>query len=149
MDKVKLLRISVGALVVLNIATLTFLAIAPHHNRPMPREIIIDRLHFDASQQKEYDKLIAWHRKKIDSLERKMRFTKNNLYLQLLRNAPDDKLKDSLISEVSMYQKQIEETHFRHFSDIRALCHPDQMRDFYALTGDLAQLFSKPAPHRR
>ena len=152
MEKTKLLTITVIGLLLINLGTLGFLflkdhtAFKPRHDdRPMPREIIIEKLHFDVGQQKEYDKLISIHQSEISALDENIRNTKNKLYSQLSQNEVRVKFKDSLINLLNSYQKQIEETHFKHFESIKKLCHQDQMSEFKNLTDELGRIFS-PKP---
>ena len=151
MEKTKLLTIAVIGLLLINLATLGFLFLnghkghrPPHEGRPMPKEIIIEKLHFDANQQKEYDKLIQWHHGQITKLDYNIRQTKNELYTQLNQAEVNVKTKDSLIVLLNSYQKQVEETHFKHFEDIKKLCKPEQLEDYYDLTQELSRIFSKP-----
>lgn len=152
MEKTKLLTVAVIGLLVINFGTLGFLLLGPkghrppHEGRPEPKEIIIEELHFDAAQQKEYAKLIQWHRGEIEKLDGNIRQAKNQLYSQLSQAETNVKAKDSLIAVINANQKQIEETHFKHFEDIKKLCHKDQMDDFNALTTELSRLFA-PKPH--
>lgn len=153
MEKTKLLTITIIGLLLLNLGTLGFLFLngpkghrPPVDDRPKPKEIILKRLHLDAQQQKEYDKLIEWHRGEITRLDDNIRSAKNKLYNQLSQANVDTKVKDSLITVINTNQKQIEETHFKHFSDIKKLCHKDQMDDFNSLTEELSRIFA-PKPH--
>ena len=152
MEKTKLLTITVIGLLLLNFGTLGFLILKgkghrlPGEGRPQPKEIIIEKLHFDAQQQKEYAKLIKWHRGEITTLDGNIREAKNELYSQLLQPETNVKTKDSLLSLLAGYQKQIEETHFKHFEDIKKLCHQNQMEDFNELTEELSRIFA-PKPH--
>lgn len=154
MERTKLLTITVIGLFLINLATLGFLFLngpkpggMPHEGRPLPKDIIIDKLHFDANQQKEYEKLIRWHREEIDQLDDSIRQTKNKLYSGLSESNLNIKTKDSLIALLNAYQKQVEETHFKHFEDIKKLCKPNQQEDFMALTIELSRIFA-PRPHR-
>lgn len=153
MEKTKLLTIAVIGLLVINLGTLGFLLLngkghrQSHGGRPEPKEIIIEKLHFDAAQQKEYAKLIQWHRGEITRLDDNIREAKNNLYSQLNEPEVNIKTRDSLISLINSNQKQIEETHFRHFEDIKKMCRKDQMENFNALTEELSRIFA-PKPHR-
>jgi len=158
MEKTKLLTFTVIGLLVLNFATLGFLLVSgpkghkpPHdrpEGRPNPKEIIIEKLHFDASQQKEYDKLIQWHRGEIDRLDKGIREAKNNLYALLRENQIDTKVKDSLLAQINANQKQIEATHFKHFEDIKKLCHKEQLENFANLTEELSRIFAPSKPPR-
>ncbi len=152
MDKIKLLTFTVIALLFLNLGTLAFLVLAKPNVRnempPQPKEIIIEKLHFDKKQQQDFDNLIQWHRSTINGIEDKMRQAKNQLYLQLLKSNVDSAAKDSLINVLANYQKDIEQTHFTHFQGIKKLCRHDQLQNYYDLTQELSKIFSKP-PHPR
>ncbi|MES2411227.1 MAG: hypothetical protein V4535_07250 [Bacteroidota bacterium] len=156
MEKTKLLTITIIGLLLLNLGTLGFLFLtgskvhqrSHEGGRPEPKEIIIDKLHFDSHQQKEYAKLIKWHRGEITKLDDTIRGAKNELYNQLSQADVDEKIKDSLITVINTNQKQIEETHFKHFEDIKKLCSKEQMDDFDSLTEELSRIFSLK-PHGR
>jgi hypothetical protein len=155
MEKTKLLTITVIGLLLLNLGTLSFLFLngknhkLPHEGgRPQPKEIIIEKLHLDAAQQKEYVKLIQWHRSEIRELDDNIRQAKNELYMQLSQAEVNVKAKDSLIILINSNQKQIEETHFKHFEDIKKLCHKDQLEDFNELTEELSRIFTPNKPPR-
>lgn len=154
MEKTKLLTIAVIGLLLLNLATLGFLFLngskdhrPNREGRPEPKTIIIEKLHFDANQQKDYAELINWHRGEITRLDDNIRQTKNELYTQLNQTEVNVKTKDSLIALLNSYQKQVEETHFKHFEDIKKICHQDQMEDFNELTEELSRIFA-PKPRR-
>jgi len=114
----------------------------PHEGRTEPKEIIIRQLNFDVAQQRDYAKLIEWHRGEITRLDSNIRQTKNKLYSQLNQTEVNVKAKDSLIILLNSYQKQVEETHFQHFEDIKKLCNKDQMEYFSELTEELSKIFS-------
>jgi periplasmic protein CpxP/Spy len=153
MEKTKLLTIAVIGLLLINFGALGFLFLNGkghrplHGGRPEPKEIIIGKLHFDVNQQKEYTKLIEWHRGEITRLDDNIRQAKNGLYSQLSQAEVNTKAKDSLVAVINANQKQIEETHFKHFEDIKKLCHKGQLDDFNALTEELSRIFA-PKPHR-
>lgn len=149
MDKIKLLTFAVVSLLLLNLGTLGFLILSKPHDmgrrdRPEPKHLIIEKLHFDKKQQHDYLNLIQWHRKTISEIEDQILDTKNRLYIQLLKTEVDPKLKDSLVTVLGEYQKRIETTHFTHFQDIRRICRPDQLDDYNDLTEELSSIFSKP-----
>lgn len=158
MEKTKLLTITVIGLLLLNLGTLGFLFLngtqeqrPPRkgtEGRPNPREVIIDRLGFDSHQQKEYDKIIDWHKSEIKRLDSDIREAKNELYALLKQSQVDEKIKNSLITVINVNQKQIEETHFKHFTDIKKICHPDQIDDYNDLTKHLGRIFSTKKPPR-
>lgn len=158
MEKTKLLTYTVIALLLLNLGTLAYLfASAPKrqqahgkgpHGKPMPREVIIEKLHFDPLQTRQYDQLIEWHRANVRVTEDKIRSSKNSLYRLLNEEQVDENAKTVLIDSIAQYQRQIESIHFRHFMDIRKLCKKEQLDDFAQLTNELSKLFSRPQKRR-
>lgn len=148
MNKTKVLGFAVIALLVLNFGILAFLFFSKNDNGPrgrkMPREIIIEKLHFDENQIVDYDRIIQVHQKKIRILDDSIRVSKNKLYQLLNSETIDTGLKDSLFLKLADYQKQIETTHFNHFIEIKKLCKKEQLSDYENLTEELSKLFSHP-----
>jgi protein CpxP len=158
MDKIKLLTYSVIGLVLLNIGIIGFLYLSrpndnPHDLGRKPKDIIIDKLHFDANQIQKYDDIIKVYRNTIDSLNNNSREIKAALYTQLKQPILNNKVKDSLIQLTLVNQKRIEEANFKHFLDIKNLCSKSQLQDYNSLTEELEKLFSnqnrKPRPEFR
>lgn len=149
MDKTKLLSIAVIALLLLNFGILSFLFLSKGNhpgNRKMPREIVIEKLHFDKNQILAYEKIIEIHQNTIRDLDKSIRETKNELYQLLNSDKIDSVQKDSLFLRLASYQKQIEATHFNHFLDIKKICKKEQLADYDDLTKELSSLF---APKRK
>jgi len=148
MSKLKLLTIAVIGLLMINlgiIAWLFFQKPAAPGRRPIdgegPKLLIIDRLNFDMEQVAAYEVLIKAHQSAIRQTEDSIRIAKNQLYATLTATEPVGK--DLLITKLSDLQKQIEQIHYNHFTDIRKLCKPDQLDDFNRLTEDLAHFFNQ------
>ena len=148
MNKIKLLTFSVIGLLFLNIGIIGFLYFSRPTDRndrfnPKPREIISEKLHFDSNQIKSYDQLIEIHKFKIDSLNTKSKELKFELYSQLKLATINNAEKNRLINELINNQKEIENTYFQHFLDIKSLCIKDQIEAFNSLTDELGKMFSK------
>ena len=158
MDKIKLLSYSVIGLVLLNVGIISFLYISrpnpnQEYNRIRPKDIIIEKLHFDSIQIKKYEDFIKTYRITIDTLNNNNREIKAELYTQLKYLKVNSKIKDSLIQLTLVNQKRIEEANFEHFQDIKNICNKSQLEDFNLLTEELEKLFSnqnrKPRPEFR
>jgi protein CpxP len=148
MNKIKLLTFSVIGLLFLNIGIIGFLYFSRTADindkfNQKPREIISEKLHFDANQIKSYDQLIEIHKDKIDSLNSKSKKIKFELYSQLKLKTINTIEKNRLINEMVNNQKEIENTYFQHFLDIKSLCKKDQIGAFNSLTNELGKMFSK------
>lgn len=153
MNKIKILTaVSIGLLAV-NIILVWFLF--SHKPMPLhggeeegPRRIVIEKLGFDDSQSKEYDKLIDWHKNEIHKSEEQIKELKNKLY-QTLMSDGQETIKDSLITEINTVQSHIEAVHYKHFQDIKRLCKPEQQKAFDMFCLDIAKLFARHPPKHR
>jgi hypothetical protein len=149
MNKLKFLSIVVFLLVLTNIGVLLFFMLnKPEHpskfKRDNPKEIIIERLELSKDQIVEFEASIAVHRFEIEALEIKIRDLKHNLYECLTKNESN---KAELFNELASAQRKIEETHYKHFEDIRSICKGHQIAKFNELSKDLARVFA-PTPHK-
>jgi protein CpxP len=162
MNRNKLMTIIVVGLLLSNIALVYFLLHG--HQRPNhdgPRDIIIERLHFDSKQIEDYDRLITKHRRDIREKQDEMLKMKQKLYSTLtldssgvtiyppLSRLPQSVLTDSLRNEIGNIQEQIEEINYMHFHDISKLCKPEQIKDYNELIKDIAGLFAPPRPQQK
>jgi len=145
MNKVKLYGAFSIVLLCVNIVLLwlMFSHNNPQRRREEPKKFIIEKLHFDATQVSEYEKLIKWHRENIDASDEKIKVLKEELYASL-QSENQSTVADSLIQEIGKEKLHIEQVHYQHFSDIKNLCKPEQLSDFNSLSTELAKLF---APH--
>jgi Spy/CpxP family protein refolding chaperone len=158
MERSKLLTVAVLGLLVLNLGILGVLFFTKpgpgrdQHRPPMgegPRQVIIDRLHFDTEQQKRYEALIDVHRARNMELNDNARKLHDDLFGLLANDAADKSRADSLMTLISQNQRAMDELNFAHFSDIKAICSPAQLDDFKELAKDLAHLFGPKGPPPR
>jgi len=151
MNKIKVLTFSVIALVILNLGMiLFFMVIKPRefkNQKNGSRLFIVEKLHFDEPQKKQFRVLIEQHITKIKRYESTILSTKEVLYLQLSQAKIDLKAKDSLIAVLGNMQKKVETARFEHFKAIKSICNtPQQKEDFNNLTIELAQKIGEPNP---
>jgi periplasmic protein CpxP/Spy len=156
MSRIKLLTIAVLGLLLINIGTLGVLIMRkpprpPHGEMPPPsgegpKRLIIERLHFDDAQVKQYELFIDEHRKKTNELHDASREMHDQLF-SLLKNDPVDKTKaDSIIQQIADNQKAVDNLNFDHFQKIKSICKGDQIKDFNELAEELAELFAPKGP---
>lgn len=124
------------------VALVLFFTHKPPHLRDdnRPRNLVIERLHFDQKQIEAYDILIKDHRKKIHRLDDQIRDAKKQLYGSLGENY-SPKEKDSLIRVLNKLQFEIENVHVGHFLEIKALCKNEQLEDFDELSQEMSRIF--------
>ena len=151
MSKIKLLTVAVIGLLLLNLCTVGFLLMRKPPKHPEgrmpgeqegPKNIIIEKLHFDKEQVAQYEQLIDQHQSSVRKLTDSIKNAKNDLYRSLQEVNSTDK--DALIARLGSLQRQIELTHYDHFAAIRSLCKPDQLEYYNQLTKELARFFAPP-----
>ncbi|RZJ50169.1 MAG: hypothetical protein EOO19_03815 [Chryseobacterium sp.] len=136
-------------LLISNLLLVAFILTKKPREHSGPRNLIIERLHFDENQVQQYDELIRQHRMQITEKEHKMMTLKTQYYSFLKNN--NQKNNDSLIPAIGMVSMETEKINFKHFQDIKKICHPDQIKYFDDLINDFESLFApgpKP-PHER
>lgn len=117
----------------------------PPHGGPKgegPKQIIIERLHFDVTQQKDYELLIIDHKSKTDELHEASKNLHDELFSLLKGDTINQRESDSLILEIANNQKAIEDLNFDHFNAIKKLCKGEQVALFNELVNDLGRLFA-------
>ena len=144
MKKTTFYLIIIGLLLVSNGCCL-FLFFTNHPPKAEgPKRYIIEKLHFNANQTKEYEKLIVQHRYQITLSEKKLLQLKTKLYIQL-----DASKENQLLYKIGAIQQEIEQIHIAHFKAIKHLCKGNQLRYFHELQQNMAGLFNRhPHPPR-
>jgi len=157
MERTKLLTGAVTGLFLLNLVTISSLILRP--GRPgrsgsrdpkgEPAQVIIERLHFDDQQEKQYRQLIGEHQNQTRSLNNKSQQLYRQYYGLLASDQPDTAKEGLLVGQIAQTQRTLAQLNFSHFKQIKALCKPDQQADFTRLVSDLAQLFGRQQRPRR
>lgn len=147
MSKLKLLKISVTLLVMLNMVLIVLIAFPnKHKHRRGPKHHIIRVLDFNEQQIQRYELLITDHRSQVRALEKQLTQLKQNLYTEGLT---EQSITDPThFRQVGQLHQELESVHLQHFQAIKALCTPDQLPAFEQLSRDFAHMFH-PHPKRR
>jgi protein CpxP len=140
MNKFKFLKLIIIGLLVSN-AVLLFMLTKEHVRKGGPKTIIIEKLHFDKEQIKNYEITIQQHRKAINNNEAALNKLRNTLFEQLKYKQDTTKI-NSLISKIAKQQNLAEKINYNHFLKIKRLCKPSQQKYFDELTIEIANLFS-------
>lgn len=134
-------------LLISNMLLVAFILLKKPPQHSGPRNLIIERLKFDENQIRQYDELISQHRRQIREKRHEMTDLKTQYY-SLLKNE-DKKNGDLLINEIGKLSMETEKINYKHFQDIKRICHPYQMKNFDHLIDDFENLFNRPdkPPH--
>lgn len=142
-------KITIGLLVLLNLVLITFLYLGKpkHTNHKMPKDVIIEKLGFDESQQEEFKYLIIEHKKKAKNLQDEIAQNKTILYQEINNNKSS--FNDSINRLIGDKFEELEKIHYNHFLGIKNICREDQKGKFQDLTEQLQTIFSPPNKRRR
>ncbi len=150
MKKERFLYVVIIILLAINAFTILTLLRGPHPEgrRPQPKQIISDKLGFDAKQVAAYEKLIQSHRQSITNLDNQINELKNDLY-QRINTTGDEKTKAAILSQIANKQAQIETIHFQHLTAIYNLCNTkEQQANFDELKSEFTMIFQR-LPHKK
>lgn len=143
MNKYRFFILIIIGLLIFN-GILFYMFIKAHSRKDGPKDIVIEKLHFDKEQIKSYEVYIQRHRKAIIDNEAVMNKLRSDLFEQL-KYQRDVHNVDTLISKIAKQQYVVEKINFNHFLEIKRLCKPSQQKDFDALTNEISNLFSGTA----
>ncbi|GAB3687661.1 hypothetical protein GCM10027592_01510 [Spirosoma flavus] len=155
MERTKLLTIAVVGLLILNLLTIGYLVLnsgrqslsTNNQHPPMggggPFRIIVERLHFDEEQRRQYKELADRHHEQTEKLNDESVQLFQTYYKLLAAPQSDSSNTNVLLRQIADVQRRIAELNFSHFQEIKALCRPDQQADYSKLVDDLARLFGK------
>ena len=140
MSKSKFLKFIILGLLISN-GIVIFMLINGRDKMNGPKNIIIEKMHFDKEQIKNYESYIQQHRKAINENEKILNKLRSELYQQLKYQQDTSKV-DSIISIIANHQIIAENINYNHFLEIKKLCKPSQKEDFDELTNEIAKFFS-------
>jgi protein CpxP len=150
MERSKLLTIAVIGLLLLNVMTLGFLVFRrpphPPHGKGGPAGIIIERLQLDEQQKSDFRKLADVHHEAFVKLTDNAKELRHRYYNLLREDVIDTAKADSLRTQMSANQGEIDKLNLEHFQQIRALCTPKQKERFNGLAEEILRFFHGPPP---
>lgn len=160
MKKSTLLWTAIIILFLLNAGTLFFILSKPHpprHERGDGRrkfdEQVIETLQLRPDQVEKFEQLKRAHHEQILQLDEATRAPFEQYFGLLAQGSGADAAKDSLERVIALQYVTRMQVTYRHFSDLKAICDPEQQKKFEQLVPSLMQVMSagekKPDQHRR
>lgn len=147
MEKDRFYKLVIIILLVINIATLSIFflkgqVLGPNdHTRKKPSDIIIEELDFNDKQIKEFNFLKVEHQIQMRSLHDSMRLEREKLPDIILQE--NEKMVDSVSTNIARYQKQIEVYTYLHFVKVKNLCNDDQKNQFKSIINDILKMMGE------
>ncbi len=150
--KNKLLTWLVLLLLIANAATLVLFWTGKRKNPPAstgtPNEFLVKELKLDDRQQQALTALVKEHRRAVDQLRGQVKAAKDSLFDLVKKENLTDSARQSAAAAVSRITEQIDLLTLDHFRKIRALCNPEQQRQFDEILHRVAAMLGAPRPPR-
>ncbi|CAN5123818.1 hypothetical protein BH09BAC3_BH09BAC3_30090 [soil metagenome] len=142
-DKPRILVTIIIVLIVLNIATMSFMWLnrpphEPGRGGARPANFLIEKVGFSPEQIETYHGLMEEHQRASTSINDSLRFYKSLTFSYLPQNNTAA-VKES-VSSVGRLQQQMEMNTFEHFVKVRALCTPEQAVKFDAVINEVLKM---------
>jgi Spy/CpxP family protein refolding chaperone len=146
MSDTKFLKIIIIALLLINIATLVFVAMdrPDKGEKRMSVKAYLDKeLHFTRAQGQQLRVLQDKHHNQALVCYKASRATHDALYEHLNSPNPDSAAIQRDLKSLIDNERALEWNNFTHFQDIRAICTPEQQQKFGVLIKDALKTFSQ------
>lgn len=150
----KWLLLLVGILLVTNIITLSFYWSMKPAERPRNEQggdrqkrmgqFMVNELKLDKEQEAVYwqlrDTMLSRQKPLMDSI----RNTKRRFFDLLKEPATPDSLLQTKADQIAVLQRQLDLVTFQHFSQVRALCKPEQVQKFDTVIKEIVNRMTNP-----
>lgn len=146
MKKETLLTVAVVALLLLNFGTLGALLLRRPPQPPGGRgherldRHIVESLDLNAGQRQKFEQLKSAHHEQMLANERAYRDALGDYFALLKADTVAPAQRDSLQALLAHIQEERASVTFQHFSDLKALCSPEQQKRFTDLLPDLMRV---------
>ena len=120
----------------------------PGSGRGNIQAFLIRELSLDAAQSAAYEEMIRSHRRMADSMRHAIRLAKEDMFGLLKDPAAGDSVWQVAAIRASGLMAALDLQTMSHFSQLRAICRPDQQARFDVLLKDVARMISMGPPPR-
>ena len=148
--KNKVLVTLVILLLLANAATIAFFwwnrAAKPPGPKGSPRDFLVTRLKMNTQQTAQFDVLVKEHREAAEKLREQTREAKEQFF-QLLRDPlVTDSTRRAAAHRVSETTEALDLLTLAHFQKVRALCTPEQQKEFDEVIEEVVKMMGQPRP---
>ncbi len=149
--KNKLLTWLVFLLLIANLATIAMFWLGkPKPPRPVlgggPAEFLMKELQLDSIQQKQFEILRKEHHDSAEKIRAQIKDAKESFFSLLKQTTISDSARQIAAKAVSIQTEKLDLLTFDHFQKLRAICKPEQQKEFDEIMLELTQLISQQRP---
>ncbi|RYY61817.1 MAG: periplasmic heavy metal sensor [Chitinophagaceae bacterium] len=144
----KILLLIIAVLLLTNIAVLVYFLGYRQDGEEMKSkgatELLKEQVGFSQEQLDRYKQLRDQQRETIRPMYERMRNTKDSLFRLLSDTAVSDGRLDDITGNIGSQQKSLDLLTFRHFSELRKICRPEQRVAYDSMVVQLFRRMGKP-----
>jgi len=149
----KILLLIIGVLLLTNIAVLGYFFWFRHDGEEAGKnkgatELLKEEVGFSQQQLDQYKVLRDRQRETIRPMYEDMRQTKDSLFKLLGDTTVDDQKLNTITDEIGQKQKTIDLLTFRHFSELRRICKPEQRVAYDSMVVQMFRKMGRPPQHK-
>jgi periplasmic protein CpxP/Spy len=151
MNNIRVLKIVIVVLVLINIGTLAFM----WFNRPLFGQqdqpvfapgFLVKELELSGSQQKDYLSLRNSHRMMLRQLQERDKILHTRFFDQLFSEIPDSKRTGDLADSIAENRREMEILTYDHFKQVRKMLTPVQQKKFEEIFDEVLRMVLPPPP---
>jgi Spy/CpxP family protein refolding chaperone len=152
MEAVRFFKIAIVVLLLVNVATLSFMWMNQPTNREDhprrgegrgPGEFLIHELQLNDEQQEQYEVMRSHHHETVMEIRRKAGGYRRRINDQLKVAVADSLLIRQLSDSIGYCQRDAELITFYHFQDLRRICTPKQQQKFDQVIQEAIQMLAE------
>ncbi len=117
--------------------------------RAYMKRVLKDSIGFTDAQIAMYDTMGSRHKDLMKPMFSTIQSHKDSFYKLLMQNGPSDSLRQSYLDKIAQDQRMIDEQIYNHFSELRALCTPEQQPRFDTVMQKMIRKMIAGPPRRR
>ena len=152
MDNSKFFKIVILILLLINMATLTFIWSTSQRQQnfqsrpPDVGEFLTKKLELNEAQQKQFEELKHAHHEKVEVLRENNKKLHNDFFDLLKQPSVDSTTLRIAADAIMDNQRAIEMVTFYHFKEVRAICTPAQQKKFDEVISEALRMMSPRPP---
>ena len=151
MNNIRLLKLAIVVLILINLGTLVFVWFSyplfrPSDRRPFTPGFLVKELELSGSQQKEYFRLRRNHRQILEKLQEQDKALHTRFFDQLFSEVPDSKSVWDLADSIAENRRKMEVLTYDHFMQVRQMLTPDQRKKFQEIFDEVLRMVLPPPP---
>lgn len=120
----------------------------PLNGMPQPPMHMVADLNLNETQTEQFIKLWESHFSRMNQIKETAGAWRDSMWMELIAEKPDTSKLNLATMKIGEQQVKLEQEMFRHFSEVKAICTPQQAEAFNKTTREVIQHRRGPGAHQ-